>query len=108
METHSKAKCREDLEVDIIECSNKTDPKFCGKEDPDATEYSSSFAETSDTDNCAEFNEGEVETQFFGDIGLPPAFGSFSSALPIRSLFLLAAIIIYVLELSYIFCYKKN
>ncbi|KAA0044542.1 uncharacterized protein E6C27_scaffold46G002900 [Cucumis melo var. makuwa] len=84
MESHSKANSREDLEVDIIEGSNKTDPKFCGKEDPDATEYSSSFGETSDADNCSGFSEGEVETQFFGDIGLPPTFGSFSSTLQIR------------------------
>lgn len=84
METLSKNKCREDLEVEIIECSNETDPKLYGKEDPDATEYSSSFAETSDADDCSGFSEGDVETQFFGDIGLPPAFGSFSSTLPIR------------------------
>lgn len=95
MESHSKANSREDLEVDIIEGSNKTDPKFCGKEDPDATEYSSSFGETSDADNCSGFSEGEVETQFFGDIGLPPTFGSFSSTLQIRFLFFQAANIIH-------------
>lgn len=95
MESHSKANSREDLEVDIIEGSNKTDPKFCGKEDPDATEYSSSFGETSDADNCSGFSEGEVETQFFGDIGLPPTFGSFSSTLQIRFHFFQAANIIH-------------
>lgn len=75
----------EDLEVDIIGSTTKSDIGLTKSEDPDATEYSSSFADTnSGTENCSGLSEGEVESQFFGDNSLASPFDAFSSAFQMR------------------------
>lgn len=75
----------EDLEVDIIGCTVKSEIRSIKSEDPDATEYSSSFADTSsNTENCSGLSEGEVESQFFGDDSLASAFDAFSTSLQMR------------------------
>ncbi|KAE9450445.1 hypothetical protein C3L33_17662, partial [Rhododendron williamsianum] len=52
-------------------------------EDPEATDYSSSFDGTvSGTENCAEMSDAEVESCFGGDNGFP--FDGFSSVFPMR------------------------
>ncbi|XP_058182643.1 uncharacterized protein LOC131300701 isoform X2 [Rhododendron vialii] len=52
-------------------------------EDPEATDYSSSFDGTvSGTENCAEMSDVEVESCFGGDNGFP--FDGFSSVFPMR------------------------
>lgn len=77
--------CIVDVDLDIIECRNNHNHSFQAEtEDPDATEYSSSFANTvSDTENFSGFSE-EVESQFFPQDGLTSAFDAFSSALQMR------------------------
>ncbi|KAE8076633.1 hypothetical protein FH972_015270 [Carpinus fangiana] len=78
-------KCPEDLEVDIIGCTVKSEIRSIKREDPDATEYSSSFADTtSNNENCSGLSEGEVESQLFGDDSLASAFDAFSSSLQMR------------------------
>nr|POF23508.1 hypothetical protein CFP56_40082 [Quercus suber] len=75
----SKAtKFPEDLEVDIVGSTIKSDIGLTKSEDPDATDYSSSFADSaSDIENCSGLSEGEVESQFFGDNGLGSSFDTF-------------------------------
>ncbi|EEF30492.1 conserved hypothetical protein [Ricinus communis] len=64
----NKPKDPEDVEVDITTCKNINDARSKEAEDPNATEYSSSFANTlSDTEKCSGLCENEVESQFFGD-----------------------------------------
>ncbi|KAB1213210.1 hypothetical protein CJ030_MR5G022387 [Morella rubra] len=78
-------KCPEDLDVDITGCTVRSDIRLPKSEDPDATEYSSSFADTlSNTENCSGLSEGEVESQFFGDNSLAPPFDAFSGAIQVR------------------------
>jgi hypothetical protein len=97
IETHSmlddqtKAlKCSEDLEVDIIGCTVKSEIRSIKNADPDATEYSSSFADTtSNTENCSGLSEGEVESQLFGDDSLASAFDVFSTSLQMRFVLIL-------------------
>lgn len=80
-------KCPEDLEVDIIGYTIKSDIRLIKCEDPDATEYSSSFADTtSDIENFSGLSEGEVESQFFGDNSLASPFETLSP-FPIRFAF---------------------
>ncbi|KAK9932177.1 hypothetical protein M0R45_019425 [Rubus argutus] len=78
--------CIVDVDLDIIECRNNQNHSLQAEtEDPDATEYSSSFANTvSDTENFSGFSEGEVESQFFPQNGLTSAFDAFSSAFQMR------------------------
>ncbi|KAK7822898.1 hypothetical protein CFP56_036012 [Quercus suber] len=82
----SKAtKFPEDLEVDIVGSTIKSDIGLTKSEDPDATDYSSSFADSaSDIENCSGLSEGEVESQFFGDNGLGPSFDTFGNTLQLR------------------------
>ncbi|KAG7996481.1 hypothetical protein I3843_01G162000 [Carya illinoinensis] len=78
-------KCPQDLEVDIIGSTIKSDMRLSKCEDPDATEYSSSFADTtSDIENLSGLSEGEVESQFFGDNSLASPFEALSSSFPMR------------------------
>ncbi|XP_010526461.1 PREDICTED: uncharacterized protein LOC104804014 [Tarenaya hassleriana] len=73
----------QNLEVDIAESDDEIDPKLNKAEDPDATEYSSSFADTtSDADMCNGITEAEVESHFFDDLG--PAYDSFGSIFHFR------------------------
>ncbi|KAF3968379.1 hypothetical protein CMV_007716 [Castanea mollissima] len=82
----SKAtKFPEDLEVDIVGSTIKSDIGWTKSEDPDATDYSSSFADsTSDIENCSGLSEGEVESRFFGDNGLGSSFDTFRNTLQLR------------------------
>lgn len=78
----------EDAVVDIAECSNAgsiarwsdSDPQ-----DPDATEYSSSFSGTvSDSEHCSGLSEVEVESQFSKDGTLTSPFDAFNGMLHSR------------------------
>ncbi|KAK7252082.1 hypothetical protein RIF29_35794 [Crotalaria pallida] len=63
----------EDMEVDIVSLTNKGGDFASNKnEDPDATEYSSSFADTSsDNENRSRLNDAEVESEYFADNASP-------------------------------------
>lgn len=75
----------EDLEVDVITCTNVNETRSAEAEDPDATEYSSSFTDTiSDTERCSGLSEAEVESQFFGDSDLASPYDAFSSIFQTR------------------------
>ena len=75
----------EDMEVDIVSWTNKGDFSSNQNEDPDATEYSSSFTNTtSDTEMCSRLSEAEVESEFLGDNGLPCSFDALGSAIRTR------------------------
>ncbi|XP_039033113.1 uncharacterized protein LOC120168929 [Hibiscus syriacus] len=82
---HKQNKAPEDVEVDIIGCTNNNDTTTVKIEDPDATECSSSFADTaSDTDKCSGLSDAEVESQFVGDAAFASANEPFSSVFHIR------------------------
>lgn len=58
-----------DMEVDIVNWTNKGDFASNKDDDPDATEteYSSSFADTtSDAENSSRLSDAEVESEFVG------------------------------------------
>jgi hypothetical protein len=76
----------EDVEVDIVTCTKINETKSALVEDPDATEYSSSFADTtSDPEKCSGLSEAEMESQFFGDSDLASPFDdAFSSIFQTR------------------------
>ncbi|KAJ1382449.1 hypothetical protein SESBI_44226 [Sesbania bispinosa] len=75
----------EDTDVDIVSWTNKGDLASNKNEDPDATEYSSSFADTtSDAENCSRLSDAEVESECFGDNGLACGFNTLGSAFRIR------------------------
>ncbi|KAK4387905.1 hypothetical protein Sango_2397100 [Sesamum angolense] len=75
----------EDVSVDVLEFSRSRDIRVEAKEDPDATENSSSFADTtSGNENISGLSDAEVESQFFGDSDLAPPFDGFGSVFPIR------------------------
>ncbi|KAJ7980644.1 Elongation factor [Quillaja saponaria] len=86
LDEQSKApKVPEHMEVDITSCTNKGEKPSPKAEDPDATEYSSSFADTtSDTDTCSRFSEAEVESGFLGDSGSACTFDAYGSAFQMR------------------------
>lgn len=74
-----------DIDVDITEWRNNSDFRLAEREDPDATEDSSSFQDTgSDAENCSGFSEGEVESQFLGDNGFGSSFDAFGSVFQMR------------------------
>lgn len=73
----------DDAVVTISEITN-SDIRVPEAEDPDATDYSSSFAGTvSGNGNCSELSDAEVESQFYGDNDFTSAFDGFSSVLPL-------------------------
>ncbi|MBA0599724.1 hypothetical protein Gorai_005931 [Gossypium raimondii] len=75
----------EDIEVDIIGCTNNNDIRTVKIEDPDVTECSSSFADTtSDAEKCSGLSDAEVETQFLGDAAFGSAYEPFSSVFHMR------------------------
>ncbi|KAE9597234.1 hypothetical protein Lal_00007914 [Lupinus albus] len=79
------AKVFEDMEVDIVSWTNKGDLAANKNEDPDATDYSSSFANTtSDTENCSRLSDTEVESEFIADNGSSCTFGAFSYVFQMR------------------------
>lgn len=66
----TSSKVFEDTEVDIVSWTNKGDVGSTKNEDPDATEYSSSFADTdSDAENSSRSSDAEVDSEFFGENG---------------------------------------
>ncbi|EYU36689.1 hypothetical protein MIMGU_mgv1a006787mg [Erythranthe guttata] len=68
-----------------MELSRSRDVVLEAKEDPDATENSSSFADTiSGNENTSGLSDAEVESQFFGGSGVAPPFDGFGSIFPIR------------------------
>ncbi|XP_004505155.1 uncharacterized protein [Cicer arietinum] len=74
----TSAKGFEDTEVDIVSWTNKVDTAANKNEDPDATEYSSSFADTSsDAENSSRLSDVEVESKLLGKNGLPCPFDAF-------------------------------
>lgn len=80
-----KSKIPKYVDVDITECRNHSDVGMAETEDPNATEYSSSFDGTADdNENCSGFCEGEVESQFLGDNGFGSSFDAFGSVFQMR------------------------
>ncbi|WCJ41234.1 hypothetical protein M5689_022116 [Euphorbia peplus] len=70
----------EDVEIDVVTYRKISDFRTAEAEDPDATEYSSSFANTfSDTEKCSGLSENEVESQFFDDSDLASPYDTFGS-----------------------------
>lgn len=85
VEGFESMKDAEDVPVDILEISRSRDHRVEAKEDPDATEHSSSFADTiSGNENTSSLSDAEVESQFIPDIDLAPAYDGFGSVFPIR------------------------
>lgn len=75
----------EDVEVDIVTCTKINETRPAEVEDPDATEYSSSFADTaSDPEKCSGLSEAEMESQFFGDSDLASPYDAFDSIFQTR------------------------
>ena len=75
----------EDVEVDIVTCTKINETRPAEVEDPDATEYSSSFADTaSDPEKCSGLSEAEMESQFFGDSDLASPYDAFDSIFQAR------------------------
>ncbi|KAL7085848.1 hypothetical protein ACP275_14G303100 [Erythranthe tilingii] len=73
----------DDVSVDVLELSRSRDVVLEAKEDPDATENSSSFADTiSGNDNTSGLSDAEVESQFFGGSGVAPPFDGFGGIFP--------------------------
>lgn len=81
-------KSPEDVEVDIIGCSNNNDIRTVKTEDPDATECSSSFADTtSDTEKRSGLSDAEVESEFIGDAAFASAYDTFTNVFHMRCAF---------------------
>ncbi|XP_065865219.1 uncharacterized protein [Euphorbia lathyris] len=75
----------QDVEVDIITYKNINELRTAEGEDPDATEYSSSFANTlSGTEKYSGLSENEVESQFFDDSDLASPYDTFNSIFQTR------------------------
>ncbi|XP_070033466.1 uncharacterized protein [Nicotiana tomentosiformis] len=74
-----------DVAVDVTGFARSSDIRLATKEDPDETEYSSSFADTtSGNDNGSGPSDAEVESRFYDDSGLVSSFDRFGSLFPIR------------------------
>ncbi|KAL6527152.1 hypothetical protein OROGR_016242 [Orobanche gracilis] len=74
-----------DVSIDVLEFSQKKGVRVETKEDPDATENSSSFADTfSGNENNSGFCDAEVESQFFQDTDLALPFDGLGSVFPVR------------------------
>lgn len=75
----------EDIAVNVNEFTRSSDIRVPEVEDTDATEYSSSFADTiSGNENCSGLSDAEVESQFYGDNGFASAFDDFNTMFPMR------------------------
>lgn len=78
-----------DVAVDVTGLARSSDIRLATKADPDETEYSSSFVDTtSANDNGSGPSDAEVESQFYDDSGLSSSFDGFSSLFLIRCGFL--------------------
>ncbi|CAN6804323.1 unnamed protein product [Brassica oleracea] len=85
----TSANTGEELEVDIVE-SEENNIATTDEEDPDATEYSSSFSDTASEDadmlcNGLAEEYAEVESHYWDETDLGPAYDSFSSIFHYRS-----------------------
>ena len=85
----------EDLDVDIVvEPDENNTSTTDDEEDPNATEYSSSFSDTSSEDAdmmlCSNglTEEADVESHYWDETDLGPAYDSFSSVFHFRCVFL--------------------
>ncbi|KAH9783106.1 elongation factor [Citrus sinensis] len=75
----------EDVEVDIVKFTTDGEIRLTEAEDPDATEYSSSFGNTEpDTERCSGLSEVEVESQYFDVNGLRTNCDSFGRLFQMR------------------------
>lgn len=69
----------DEVAVDVTESKRNTDARVSAKDDPDATECSSSFADTTSGDeNCSGLSDAEVESQFYDP------YDGLSSLFPMR------------------------
>jgi len=67
----TSAEVVENTEVDVVGWTNKDVDASNEIEDPDATEYSSSFADTdSDAENSSGWSDPEVESKLFTENGV--------------------------------------
>ncbi|KAG9136221.1 hypothetical protein Leryth_003825 [Lithospermum erythrorhizon] len=74
----------DDVAVDVTGFRRNGDSRMAAKQDPDETECSSSFADTtSGTENLSGHSDTEVESQFHED-GSFSAFDGFSNLFPMR------------------------
>lgn len=78
----------EDLDVDIVEADENNTSFTDEEEDPNATEYSSSFSDTSSEDADMLYNglmeDADVESHYWDETDLGPAYDSFSSVFHFR------------------------
>lgn len=75
----------ENVEVDIVKFTTDGEIRLTEAEDPDATEYSSSFGNTEpDTERCSGLSEVEVESQYFDVNGLRTNCDSFGRLFQMR------------------------
>ncbi|KAL0714801.1 hypothetical protein Bca4012_021780 [Brassica carinata] len=81
----------EDLYVDIVEADENNTSTTDDEEDPNATEYSSSFSDTASEDDAdmlcnglTEEDNAEVESHYWDETDLGPAYDSFSSVFHFR------------------------
>ncbi|CAH2063517.1 unnamed protein product [Thlaspi arvense] len=85
-ETLTSVSGGEELDVDVVESDDNN--ISAAEEDPNATEYSSSFSDTASSDADMLFNglneEAEVESHYWDETDLGPAYDSFSSIFHFR------------------------
>ena len=98
----TRANTGEELEVDIVE-SDENNIATTDEEDPDASEYSSSFSDTASEDadmlcNGLAEEYAEVESHYWDETDLGPAYDSFSSIFHYRSVFLLLHCFLFYLS----------
>ena len=96
----TSANTGEELDVDIVE-SDENNIATTDEEDPNATEYSSSFSDTASEDADMLCNglaeDAEVESHYWDETDLGPAYDSFSSIFHYRSVFLLLRCFLIIL-----------
>ncbi|KAI6699094.1 hypothetical protein NL676_019213 [Syzygium grande] len=74
-----------DAEVDVTEFTNSGNEESANAQDPDATEFSSSFGGTlSDSEYYSGMSEAEVDSQFCRDNDFPSALDAFDSMFRLR------------------------
>ncbi|KAL5848409.1 hypothetical protein ACOSQ3_006443 [Xanthoceras sorbifolium] len=75
----------DNVDVDIIKFTEIDRSRLAEAEDPNATDYSSSFGNSeSDGERYSGLSEAEVESQYFGDSGLASTYDAFSSTFHVR------------------------
>lgn len=74
-----------DAEVDVTEFTDSGNEELANAQDPDATEFSSSFGGTlSDSEYYSGMSEAEVDSQFCRDNDFPSALDAFDSMFRMR------------------------